>query len=124
MQRRPHRSPSPKTSAKIALPRPGGLCESGTFEDEVHHTADNASGFYELFRTVYTCDNNGGTFFAQKHLHLVFNQDGSITNTGGPITLSGGTGAFARLSGHGVDVGSIDADGAGQANISGVVKVS
>jgi hypothetical protein len=100
----------------------GALCDSGTFEDEVHAAGGNASGFNELFRTVYTCDN-GDTFFAQKHLHLVFNADGSITNVGGPITLSGGTGDFTRLSGHGVDTGSIDAQGNGHADISGVLAV-
>jgi hypothetical protein len=100
----------------------GGLCPLGTFTDEVHAAGGNASRFNELFRTVYTCAN-GDTFFAQKHLHLVFNEDGSITSTGGPITLKGGTGAFTRLNGHGVDQGAVSADGIGVAQISGVLKL-
>jgi hypothetical protein len=99
------------------------LCPRGTFTDEVQPLGGNVSGFNELFSTVYTCAN-GDTFFAQKHLHLVFNEDGSITNTGGPITLSGGTGAFTRLSGHGVDTGSVDPKGNGHAVISGVFQLS
>jgi hypothetical protein len=100
----------------------GALCPRGTFKDEVHAAGGNASRFNELFRTVYTCDN-GDTFFGQKHLHLVFNEDGSITNTGGPITLEGGTGVFARLSGHGVDKGMVRPDRSGFAEISGLLKL-
>jgi hypothetical protein len=101
-----------------------GLCQSGTFEDDVHAVgAGNAPipKVNVLIRTVYTCDN-GDTFFAQKHVFLAFNEDGSFTNTG-PITLQGGTGAFTRLSGHGVDNGTGTADGTAVGEISGVLKL-
>jgi hypothetical protein len=102
----------------------GALCQSGTFEDDVHTVgAGNAPipKVNVLIRTVYTCDN-GDTFFAQKHVFLAFNEDGSFTNTG-PITLQGGTGAFTGLSGHGVDNGTGTPDGIAVGEISGVLKL-
>ena len=53
--------------------------------------------FNVLIRVIYICDN-GDTFFAQKHVHTVINEDGSDTNTG-PITLKGGTGPFTGSAG-------------------------
>jgi hypothetical protein len=96
------------------------LCPSGTFEDDVHAVGAGNAPIPKanlLIRTVFTCDT-GDTFFAQKHVFIAFNEDGSFTNTG-PITLKGGTGAFTGLSGHGVDNGSNTAG-----EISGVLKLS
>jgi hypothetical protein len=99
------------------------LCPSGTFEDEVHAfggiNSPNLKANFQI-RTVYICDT-GDTFFAQKH---VFAEEESSTSTG-PITLKGGTGAFTRLSGHGVNNGAVNPDsGIGAATISGVLKLS
>jgi hypothetical protein len=101
------------------------LCPSGSFVDDVHAVGAGNAPIPKvnlLIRTVYTCDN-GDTFFAQKHVFIAINEDGSSTNTG-PITLHGGTGAFTRLSGHGVDNGTASANGFGVGNISGVLKLS
>jgi hypothetical protein len=102
----------------------GALCQSGTFVDDVHAVGGANSPIPKLnvlIRTVYTCVN-GDTFFAQKHVFLAFNEDGSFTNTG-PITLQGGTGAFIGLSGHGVNNGTGAADGTAVGEISGVLKL-
>jgi hypothetical protein len=105
----------------------GPLCASGTFEDEV--AGDRVAGhpdttgkFNLLIRTVYTCDDGSGTFFAQKHVFITLNEDGSSTNTG-PITLHGGTGDYTRLNGHGVDTGTGSTDGIGIGTISGVLSL-
>jgi hypothetical protein len=74
-----------------------------------------------LIETVYTCDDGSGTFLAQKHIFLIFNEDGSQTNTG-PISFKGGTGDYAGLSGHGVDTGSVTPEQTAVATISGVLK--
>jgi hypothetical protein len=110
-------------TGEVSFSTTGALCPSGTFEDEVHTDggSESASRFNILIRTVYICAN-GDTFFAQKHVHIVVNEDGSSTNTG-PITLKGGTGAFTQLSGHGVDNGTATADGIGVGEISGVLKL-
>jgi hypothetical protein len=100
------------------------LCESGTFEDDVHAVGGGNASIPEinlLIRTVFTCDD-GDTFFAQKHVFIVFNEDGSFTNTG-PVTFHGGTGAFTGLSGHGVDNGATDSHGNGDGVISGVLQL-
>jgi hypothetical protein len=103
----------------------GALCETGTFVDEVIAVGGgrgpNSKVNFQI-RTVYTCDDGSGTFFAQKHVFVEANEDGSATNTG-PITLKGGTGDYTRLSGHGVDTGSVTAEGIGEGNISGVLKL-
>jgi hypothetical protein len=102
------------------------LCPSGTFEDEVFAAGGANSPQPKAnfqIRTVYSCDNNVDSFFAQKHVFIAFNEDGSSTSTG-PITLKGGTGAFTELSGHGVNNGAVNPDGIGEANISGVLKLS
>ena len=103
----------------------GALCSSGSFEDQVAAGGghpDTTGKFNLLIRTVYTCDDGSGSFFAQKHVFVTLNEDGSSTNTG-PITLHGGTGDYATLSGHGVDSGTATADGLGIGNISGVLKL-
>jgi hypothetical protein len=101
----------------------GALCGSGTFEDEVVAGGghpDTTGRFNLLIRTVYTCDDGSGTFFAQKLVPLTITGDDS-TNSG-PITFKGGTGDYTRLSGHGVDVGIVTGQqGVGQ--ISGVLSL-
>jgi hypothetical protein len=74
------------------------LCPSGTIEDEV--AGDRVAGHPDttgksnlLIRTVYACDDGSGTVFAQKHVFITLNEDGSATNTG-PITFNGGTGDY------------------------------
>jgi hypothetical protein len=49
-----------------------------------------------LITTVYTCDDNSGTFDMLKHVFITFNPDGSFTNTG-PVQILGGTGAYVGL---------------------------
>jgi hypothetical protein len=105
----------------------GPLCPSGTFVDNLQVFAPNpeSSGIDSsgrvnlLFRTVYTCDDGSGTFFALKHVLLTLSGD-TFTNTG-PIQLLGGTGSYTGLVGHGVDngYGQVDVFGVGQ--ISGFV---
>jgi hypothetical protein len=95
----------------------GPLCPSGTFEDYVVTVAGAHSGQPKIelrIRTVYTCDDNSGTFDMLKHVFLTLNPDGSSTNTG-PVQILGGTGANAGLIGHGVDNGTASGDtGVGQ----------
>jgi hypothetical protein len=99
----------------------GPLCPSGTFEDTVvaagiaHHDPSKVN---LLIRTVYTCADESGTFFALKHVFLEFTETGSTST--GPIELQGGTGAYTGLSGHGVDNGSANGPNA-VGNISGVI---
>jgi hypothetical protein len=105
----------------------GPLCPSGTFADEVKavggvNVPEPIPKANILIETVYTCADGSGTFFAQKHVFLKFNEDGSQTNTG-PISFKGGTGDYTGLSGHGVDTGSVTAEGIGVANISGALKL-
>jgi hypothetical protein len=109
----------------FTTPPDGPLCPSGTFADEVKAVGGvNVPTLPKaniLIETVYTCDDGSGTFFAQKHVFLIINEDGSQTNTG-PISFKGGTGDYAGLSGHGVDTGSVTAEQIGVATISGVLK--
>ena len=104
----------------------GPLCPSGTFTDEVKAVGGlNVPTLPKaniLIETVYTCADGSGTFFAQKHIFLTFNEDGTQTNTG-PISFKGGTGDYTGLSGHGVDTGSVTAEQIAVANISGVLKL-
>jgi hypothetical protein len=97
------------------------LCPSGTFEDTVvsagiaHHDPSKVN---LLIRTVYTCADDSGTFNALKHIFLEFTDTGA-TNTG-PVSLQGGTGAYTKLSGYGVDTGfSVGPLGSGE--ITGVL---
>ena len=101
------------------------LCASGTFEDEVKtfggHPETTEKGNL-LIRTVYTCDDGSGSFYAQKHVFIALDDDGGSSNTG-PITFHGGTGDYATLRGHGVNDGSTTPDGIGVGNISGVLTL-
>jgi hypothetical protein len=100
------------------------LCPSGTFEDELHAVggAESQPKVNLQFRTVYTCDDGSGSFFAQKHVFLAFDvETGTSTNTG-PITLKGGTDDYVGLSGHGVNIGTADESG-GVGSISGELKI-
>jgi hypothetical protein len=102
----------------------GALCPSGTFEDEVVRFAGNPEKTGKinlLIRTVYTCDDDSGTFFAQKHVFITFVDEDSSTSSG-PITFHGGTGDYTRLSGHGVDIGRAS-EGQGVGEISGVLTL-
>lgn len=83
----------------------GPLCPSGTFSDDVRvvTSGGRSGGFNVLVRTVYTCADGSGDFYAQKNIFVTFTDTG-FTNTG-PINLSGGTGRYTSLSGHGVDNG-------------------
>ena len=98
------------------------LCPSGTFVDDVRVFAghpDSTGMTNLLIRTVYTCDDGSGSFFALKHVFITFVDENSFTNTG-PTQLLGGTGAYAQLVGHGIDNGAAAGDtGAGQ--ISGFI---
>ena len=100
----------------------GLLCPSGTFVDDVQVFAghpDTTGSFNLLIRTVYTCDDGSGTFYALKHVFITITGEDSSTNTG-PIELLGGTGAYTDLVGHGVDNGvASGATGVGQ--ISGFI---
>ena len=110
-------------TGEVSFTATGALCPSGTFANTREIFAgnpDSASRINIQIRTTFTCAN-GDTFFAEKHVHTVINEDGSDMNTG-PITLRGGTGPFTRLSGHGVDIGS-SAGGIGVREITGVLKL-
>ena len=102
----------------------GALCPSGTFEDQFIAQGGNDtsishnSKFNLQFRTVYTCSDGSGSFFARKHVFLDLTDS---TNTG-PISFHGGTGDYTTLSGHGVDIGHAEA-GTGVGEISGVLKL-
>jgi hypothetical protein len=110
----------------FTTPSDGPLCPSGTFTDEVTVIGGlNNPALPKvnlLIKTVYTCGDGSGTFFAQKHVFLTFNEDGSDTNTG-PITLKGGTGDYTGLSGHGVNNGTVTPEDIGVATISGSLKL-
>jgi hypothetical protein len=103
----------------------GPLCPAGTFEDEViaigGGRGPNSKVNFQI-RTVYTCSDGSGTFFAEKHVFVTANEDGSSSNTG-PITFNGGTGDYTGLSGHGVDEGTATTDGLGVGNITGVLSL-
>src|SRR5215203_209983 len=58
----------------------GALCPSGTFEDTVEAGGghpDTTGRFNLLIRTVYTCDDGSGSFYAQKHVFLTFTGEDS-----------------------------------------------
>ena len=102
----------------------GALCPSGTFEDTVEAGAghpDTTGKFNLLIRTVYTCDDGSGSFYAQKHVFVTITGEDSSTNSG-PITFHGGTGDYTSLSGHGVDVGTASGEH-GVGEISGVLML-
>jgi hypothetical protein len=99
----------------------GPLCPSGTFVDSVAAAGGSPSGTSGmvnlLITTIYTCDDNSGTFDILKHVFITFSPndpEGPFTNTG-PVQILGGTGAYADLIGHGVDNGVTSGDiGVGQ----------
>ncbi len=102
----------------------GALCPSGTFEDTVETFGGHPETTDKLnlrIRTVYTCDDGSGSFYAQKHVFITITGEDSSTNSG-PITFHGGTGDYASLSGHGVDVGTASGQ-FGVGEISGVLKL-
>lgn len=95
----------------------GPFCPAGTFADDVQTLApgggsftgpDHSGGFNLVIRSVYTCTDGSGSFFALKHVRITFTDTGS-TNTG-PIQLLGGTGSYTGLTGHGVDNGTASGD--------------
>lgn len=95
----------------------GPLCPTGRFLDTYRALAgsNGQRGVVTvLTETVYTCADGSGTFNMQKHIRLVADPAG-VDNTG-PVSFQGGTGAYAGLTGHGVDTG---ANGVG--HISGTV---
>jgi hypothetical protein len=100
----------------------GPLCPSGTFVDDVNVFAghpDSTGKLNLLIRTVYTCDDGSGSFYALKHVFLTFTGEDSATNTG-PIQLLGGTGAYTDLVGSGVDNG-VASGSTGVGQISGFI---
>ena len=103
----------------------GPLCPSGTFVDDPQVFAPSrpvpAPGLNLLIRTVYTCDDGSGSFYALKHVFLTFG-DNAVTNTG-PIQLLGGTGAYSQLVGHGVDNGVSTNPDTGVGEISGFASL-
>ena len=102
----------------------GGLCAAGTFTDDVPVFAGNPvkPTAALLIRTVYTCADGSGQFYAQKHVFIVFGETG-LTNSG-PVSLMGGTGRYANLSGHGVDIGAQDFEsGTGSGVVTGVLTL-
>ena len=96
----------------------GPLCPSGVFADHVTVVAADAAQtvFVWLVHTTYTCDDGSGTFTAIKH--LVRRQSVDAASNKGPVRITGGTGAYAGLSGHGIDVGA-SASGHGAGTITG-----
>ena len=119
----PSRLPSGSTSqpASTRSPPPGPCCSSGSFVDDLQVDAghpESTNKINLLIHTVYTCDDGSGTFNARKHVFITFTDEG-FTSTG-PIQLVGGTSAYTRLRGHGVDNGfAIGDTGVGQ--ISGFI---
>jgi hypothetical protein len=102
----------------------GSLCPSGTFEDSVETFAghpDTTDQFNLLIRTVYTCADGSGDFYAQKHVFITLTGEDSSTSSG-PITFHGGTGDYTSLRGHGVDLGTASGD-SGVGEISGVLSL-
>jgi hypothetical protein len=90
----------------------GPLCSSGTYADDFTERAphsDNAQsgGFVLVIRTVLTCDDGSGTFYALKRLRLQFTPSGFTVF--GPFVIHGGTGAYAGINGHGMLDGAGDA---------------
>lgn len=82
-----------------------GLCPSGTFVDNVSTIGGNRnSGRGEvLIRSVYTCADGSGTFLVLKHVFVTLTANGWSST--GPYQILGGTGDWARTSGHGTDNG-------------------
>ena len=86
--------PNPTPEGTFAAQEP--FCSSGTFVGTPLSVGDQKYRF--------TCDDGSGSFYALKNLRITFLEDG--TTSTGPIQLMGGTGAYTRLRGHGVDNGT------------------
>ena len=102
----------------------GALCPAGTFVDQIETVGGHpeTSGRVNLrIRTVYTCADGSGTFFAQKLVPIEIVDEDTEVNSG-PITFHGGTGAYTTLRGHGVDTG-INEQGVIVGEISGELKL-
>jgi hypothetical protein len=107
------------TTGQFTFDATGPLCESGTFADEPRVFAGGRNGKINIvIDTVYTCDDGSGTFFAQKHVHIRFDDDS--TSSTGPIQLQGGTGTYSGLRGHGFNTGAT-VGGVGTGTISGYI---
>ena len=80
----------------------GPICSTGTLSGVDEHLAEGPAAFNVNATTLFVCDDNSGTFVIR--LHPQGNarpKDGFTLN--GPWDISGntGTGAYAKLSGHG-----------------------
>jgi hypothetical protein len=84
----------------------GPLCNAGTFVDDVTVVRTDRHHRISLWRvnTTYVCADESGTFTAVKLLTRIAHPTHALNV--GTITFTGGTGAFAGLSGRGIDVGS------------------
>lgn len=90
------------------------LCPAGRFADHVTVVNGNAKDTVFVWQvdTTYTCVDGSGTFTATKH--LVRRVDDQGAQNWGVVEFTGGTGAFASLRGHGIDIGaSANQHGAG-----------
>ena len=112
------------TEEEFTFTATGALCPSGTFVDEIETFGghpDTTGRFNLLIRTVYTCADGSGSFFAQKLVPIeIVDEDTQINS--GPITFHGGTGAYTTLRGHGVDIGRNE-QGVIVGEISGELKL-
>jgi hypothetical protein len=102
----------------------GALCPSGTFVDTVDTFGghpETTDKFNLVIRTVYTCDDGSGSFYAQKHVFITNTGEDAFTNRG-PVTFHGGTGDYTSLTGHGFDVGTTSGQ-FGVGEISGVLTL-
>ena len=100
----------------------GPLCDAGTFVDTPRVFAafkGRADKVIIRFDTVYTCSDGSGTFSARKLVVITPTGEDSSINSG-PFTLQGGTGDYAGIVGHGVDIGEASG-GMGVGHISGYV---
>lgn len=106
----------------------GPLCGRGIFSDSIKvdaydHSPKKFNGRENLLiETVYTCADGSGTFSVQKHVHITFDLAAQTLTNVGPVRFTGGTGAYAGIIGHGVDLGAGSfAVGRGTGHISGVI---
>ena len=87
------------------------LCESGTFTTlRVISNPSLLQGHGFTANAEYVCDDNSGTFEIQLHPQAGANYAGGTRDpeftVAGPWSVVGGTGRYARLSGHG-DFGTV-----------------
>jgi hypothetical protein len=106
-------------SGEFTFDATGPLCDSGTFSDAPRVFAGGRNGQINIvIDTVYICADGSGTFFAQKHVRIVF--DENSTSSTGPIQLQSGTCAYSDLRGHGFNTGATDG-GVGTGTITGYI---